>query len=134
MQIKEVTDRELLEVKVDRAAKYKFLGAALILLRSMEKRQLRLKMRAMFTRWKYNQRVSKVSKTPTKTLQIAESAFNKLLELNHRHSQRRFATACYLLERSVGKIIKRDGLESISKFAMASQLRFYRQKKLNSSM
>lgn len=64
MQIKEVTDRELLEVKVDRAAKYKFLGAALILLRSMEKRQLRLKMRAMFTRWKYNQRVSKVSKTP----------------------------------------------------------------------
>jgi len=37
VQIKEETDRELLEVKIDRAAKYKFLGAALILLRNMEK-------------------------------------------------------------------------------------------------
>ncbi len=90
----------------------------------------------MFARWKYNQSVCRVSKIITidKFIQIAESAFNKLLELNHRHSQRRFATACYLLERSVGKIVKRDGLESISKFAMMNQLRFFRQKKLNSSI
>lgn len=60
-QIKEETDRELLEVKIDRAAKYKFLGAALILLRNMEKRQLRQKLKAMFTKWKYNQNVNKVS-------------------------------------------------------------------------
>jgi hypothetical protein len=60
-QIKEETDRELLEVKIDRAAKYKFLGAALILLRNMEKRQLRQKLKAMFTKWKYNQSVNKVS-------------------------------------------------------------------------
>ena len=67
-------------------------------------------------------------------IQIAESAFNKLLELNHRHSQRRFTTACYLLERSVGKIVKRDGLECIQRFAMSNQLRFFRQKRLNSSL
>jgi hypothetical protein len=65
---------------------------------------------------------------------VATTAFNKLLELNHRHSSRRFSTACYLLERSVGKIIKRDGMESIQKFAMTNQLRFFRQKKLNQSI
>jgi hypothetical protein len=62
------------------------------------------------------------------------TAFNKLLEMNHRHSSRRFSTACFLLEKSVGRIIKRDGMECIQKFAMTNQLRFYRQKKLNQSI
>ena len=65
---------------------------------------------------------------------IAETAFNKLLELNHRHSQRRFNTACFLLERTIGKAVKRDGLECIQNFAMSSQLKFYRQRRLNSSL
>jgi len=35
------------------------------------------------------------------------------------------------MERSIGKIIKRDGLESIQNFAMHNHLRFYRQKKIS---
>lgn len=76
VEIKEETDRELIDVKIDRNAKYKFLGAALILIKGMNRRQKVMKVRMMFDRWKYNQNISN----------IAEAAFNKLLELNHRHS------------------------------------------------
>ena len=62
VEIKEQTDQELYDVKLDRATKYKFLGAALILLRGMEKRQRGQKLRNLFAKWKYNQTVSKVSK------------------------------------------------------------------------
>lgn len=45
---------------------------------------------------------------------IAEKAFNKILELNHRHSNQRFTAACFLLTKSVGKIMKKDAVERIS--------------------
>lgn len=37
LELKEEADRELYEVKLDRTAKYKYLGAALILLKGMER-------------------------------------------------------------------------------------------------
>lgn len=45
MEIKEETDRELIDVKIDRNAKYKFLGAALILIKGMNRRQKVMKVR-----------------------------------------------------------------------------------------
>lgn len=50
-----------MEVKMDRVAKYKFLGAALVLMRSMERRQLKVKARTLFSKWKYSHNVNKVS-------------------------------------------------------------------------
>ena len=58
-------------------------------------------MKDFFNRWKLNQHVSK----------IAQTAFNKILELNHRHSKRRFEVACYLLERGIGMKLKREGMD-----------------------
>ena len=57
-----------------------------------------------FNKWRFSQSVGK----------IAEKAFNKILELNHRHSNQRFESACFLLTKSVGKIIKKDAIERIS--------------------
>lgn len=45
VEIKEETDRELIDVKIDRNAKYKFLGAALILIKGMNRRQKVMKVR-----------------------------------------------------------------------------------------
>lgn len=59
--IKEETDKELIEIKIDRVAKYKFLGAALILIKNMERRHSRMKTRQMFSKWKYSHNISKVS-------------------------------------------------------------------------
>jgi len=63
-----------------------------VLLRHMLKQQSNKKLKESFTKWKFQLKVSKV----------AESAFNKILELNHRHSEKRFHSACYLLEKSIG--------------------------------
>ena len=91
-------------VNLDRTAKYKFLGASLIILNNMEKIQKRTMAKEAFNKWRFSQSVGK----------IAEKAFNKILELNHRHSNQRFESACFLLTKSVGKIIKKDAVERIS--------------------
>lgn len=59
--IKEETDKELMEVKIDRVAKYKFLGAALILIKNMERRHGRMRVRQMFSKWRYSHNLNKVS-------------------------------------------------------------------------
>ena len=64
---------------------------------------------------------------------IAEKAFNKILELNHKHSRQRFESACFLMTRSVGKLIKKDAMERISQYATMTQLRAHRQKKFTGS-
>ena len=74
-QKNEIQDN-LNDVNVDRAAKYKFLGASLILLNGMERIQRRTQLSSALKTWKYNASIQK----------IAEKAFNKILELNHRHS------------------------------------------------
>jgi len=99
--------QELQSVNLDRSAKYKFLGAAIILLQSMEKVQKRKNMKEMFNRWRFNQSVGK----------IAETAFNKILELNHRHSNQRFSSACFLLTKSIGRVMTRDAVQKISNYA-----------------
>jgi len=67
----------LASVNLDRTAKYKFLGASLIILNNMERIQKRNAQRDAFSKWRYSQSVNK----------IAEKAFNKILELNHKHSK-----------------------------------------------
>ena len=66
----------LASVNLDRTAKYKFLGASLVILASMERVQKRMQVTDAFNKWRYGQSIGK----------IAEKAFNKILELNHRHS------------------------------------------------
>jgi len=46
-------------------------------------------VKSLFCQWK-----SKVT-----SLKIAETAFNQILEHNHKHSDARFDTACFLIER-----------------------------------
>jgi len=94
----------LASVNLDRTAKYKFLGAALIIMSQVERIQKRNQARWAFEKWRHRQSVGK----------IAEKAFNKILELNHRHSKQRFAAACFLLTKSVGKIMKKDAIDCIS--------------------
>ena len=54
----------------------------------MFKRILRQKVKEAFLKWQYNVSVRK----------IAETAFNRVLELNHRHSKARIRTGVYLLQ------------------------------------
>ena len=115
---KEDMEKNYNQMNIDRTAKYKFLGAALILMNNMERVSRRTKLKSALKTWKYNQSVQK----------IAEKAFNKILELNHRHSQQRFGAACFLLEKSIGKTIKRDAFIMVQKFAMLSQLKHHRTK------
>lgn len=104
MQEREELKENLASVNLDRTAKYKFLGASLIILNNMERIQKRTMIKESFNKWRYSQSVGK----------IAEKAFNKILELNHRHSSQRFESACFLLTKSAGKIIKKEAMERIS--------------------
>ena len=78
------------ELKGDRVCKYKMLGAAMVLLKSMEQAEYRMRAKNAFGRWKYHSSVNKV----------AESAFNKILELNYKHADKRFDGAAFLLRKS----------------------------------
>ena len=118
MQEREELKENLASVNLDRTAKYKFLGASLIILQNMEKLQKRTQQKEAFNKWRFSQSVSR----------IAEKAFNKILELNHRHSNQRFESACFLLTKSVGKIIKKDAFGHISQYATMTQLRHHRQR------
>jgi len=91
-------------VNIDRTAKYKFLGAALIILNSVERIKRRNDLRNSLLTWRNSSTVSK----------IAEKAFNKILELNHRHSRQRFESACFLMTKSLGKLIKKDAIDRVS--------------------
>eukprot|EP00354_Favella_ehrenbergii_P001330 CAMPEP_0170451388 /NCGR_PEP_ID=MMETSP0123-20130129/649_1 /TAXON_ID=182087 /ORGANISM="Favella ehrenbergii, Strain Fehren 1" /LENGTH=76 /DNA_ID=CAMNT_0010713069 /DNA_START=967 /DNA_END=1197 /DNA_ORIENTATION=- len=73
----------------------------------MERIRRRGDLQGALQRWRNNQSVSK----------IAEKAFNKILELNHKHSRQRFESACFLMTKSVGKLIKKDAMERISQYA-----------------
>ena len=91
-------------MNIDRTAKYKFLGAALIILNSVERIKRRNDLRNSLLTWRNSSTVSK----------IAEKAFNKILELNHRHSRQRFESACFLMTKSLGKLIKKDAIDRVS--------------------
>ena len=118
VQEREELKENLQTVNLDRTAKYKFLGASLIILNHMERISKRWQRQDAFNKWRYGQSVRK----------IAEKAFNKILELNHRHSNQRFDSACFLLTKSLGKIVKKDAIDRIGQYATMNQLRHHRQR------
>lgn len=110
---------QIANVNIDRTAKYKFLGAALILLNNIERIKKREDLTRALMTWRNGQTVAK----------IAEKAFNKILELNHKHSSQRFESACFLMTKSIGKLIKKDAIDRISQYATMSQVRQHRNRK-----
>jgi len=82
---------EVCQLRAETCEKHRYFGASIILLRNMLRQATQKRKKEYFIRWKFYQKVTKV----------AESAFNKILELNHRHSERRFMTAAKLLSKNV---------------------------------
>lgn len=88
-------------LKKDRVAKFKLLGATLMMLSHVQKLYNHSKVSQAFLNWKHHANVN----------QVAESAFNKMLELNYRHANSRFETAAFLLKKSAVKQAKRSAFE-----------------------
>lgn len=86
---KEKLQQQLKIMKVEKKAKLKFLATSLLYATVQEKTQNKLKIKEALALWKSKIVCSK----------IAESAFNQILELNHKHSDMRFDTACFMLEK-----------------------------------
>lgn len=61
---------------------------------------------------------------------MAQSAFNKILELNHRHSEKRFTTGVFLLQKAVGKGARRQALNKIAVFTEMNYLRNARENQM----
>lgn len=72
----------------EKRAKLKFLATSLLSSSNLFKRLAAQRKRAAFTKWQYNVSIRK----------IAETAFGRVLELNHRHSKARFRAGVHLLK------------------------------------
>jgi len=77
------------EVDVEKAAKRKLVSAALIMISVQSKVNRVSQLKQALSDWR----------SFLLSSQIAEGAFNKILELNHRHCKARFSTAVRLLEK-----------------------------------
>ena len=96
------------EVDVEKAAKRKLVSSALIMISVQQKLQRELELKRAFSEWKSFQ----------KSTVIAESAFNKLLEINHKHSKARFETAVHIMSRVAKKSYMRDFITSLLQLPM----------------
>lgn len=83
--------RQIRQYSIEKKAKLKFLATSLLSTNNLFKRIQRQKVKEAFLKWQYNVSVRK----------IAETAFNRVLELNHRHSKARIRTGVYLLQNIV---------------------------------
>jgi hypothetical protein len=84
-------ERQLVQFSIEKKAKLKFLATSLLSSNNMFKSILRHRVKEAFLKWQYNISVRKV----------VETAFNRVLELNHRHSKARMKTGVYLLNNIV---------------------------------
>ena len=73
---------------IEKKAKLKFLATSLASAQNLFKKLSTHKLKQAFLKWQYNVSIRK----------IAETAFNRVLEINHRHSRARFKTAVHLLK------------------------------------
>mmetsp|Transcript_29120 Transcript_29120/g.28170 ORF Transcript_29120/g.28170 Transcript_29120/m.28170 type:complete len:111 (+) Transcript_29120:2576-2908(+) len=85
-------------MNVEKKAKLKFLASALLFTTFLEKKVQENQQRAFLSRWRNNVYLTK----------IAESAFSKVLELNHKHSFARFKAGSFLLKSVVKQSTKND--------------------------
>ena len=81
-------DALMSEIDVEKAAKRKLVSASLIMIALQAKLNKKHLLKQAMNEWKAFLNAN----------QIAEGAFNKLLEINHRHSFARFSGASNLLE------------------------------------
>lgn len=73
---------------IEKRAKLKFLATSLISCSNLFKKIENQNKKQAFIKWQYNVSIRK----------IAEAAFTRVLELNHRHSKARFKAAGYILK------------------------------------
>ena len=73
---------------VEKKAKLKFLATSLISSQNQFKKLQKRKVKMAFMKWQYNISIRK----------IAENAFTRVLELNHRHSRVRLRAGVFLLK------------------------------------
>ena len=100
-------ESRLIQFESEKKAKLKFLATSLFSTSNLYKRIKRDKLKQAFLKWQYNVSIRK----------IAEVAFGRVLELNHKHSKARFKAAVHLLNGLVDTGSLQVGFKAILKAA-----------------
>ena len=100
---KERLQAQLAQFSVEKKAKLKFLATSLVSSQNLFKKAQHNKIQQAFLKWQYNVSIRK----------IAETAFSRVLEINHRHSRARFKTGVFLLQNLVESYALKDGMNHI---------------------
>ena len=100
-------ESRLIQFESEKKAKLKFLATSLFSTSNLYKRLKKDKLRQAFLKWQYNVSIRK----------IAEVAFSRVLEINHRHSKARIKAAVHLLTGLVDKGSFVIGFKAILKAA-----------------
>ena len=79
--------KQITQYSIEKKAKLKFLATSLLSSQNLFKKLNGHKTKEAFLKWQYNVSIRK----------IAETAFSRVLELNHKHSKARFKTGVFLL-------------------------------------
>lgn len=88
---------------MEKRAKLKFLATSLISSQNMFHKLNRQQLRQAFTKWQFNASIRK----------IAEAAFTRVLQINHRHSRARIKTGVFLLKQLVEERSISTGFQNI---------------------
>jgi len=80
--------QQLDQFSIEKKAKLKFLATSLVSSQNLFRKLQRQQKRQAFIKWQYNVSIRK----------IAETAFTRVLEINHRHSKARLRTGVFLLK------------------------------------
>lgn len=92
-QTKEMLEAQLAQFSSEKRAKLKFLATSLVSSSNLWQRLRADRKRQAFNKWQYNVSIRK----------IAEKAFGRVLELNHRHTKARYTTAFHILKAQMDK-------------------------------
>ena len=104
---KTILEKQLEQYQIEKKAKLKFLATSLVSSQNLFRKAQANKLKQAFLKWQYNVSIRK----------IAETAFSRVLELNHRHSKARFKTAVYLLQGLVENSAVKEGFNNILRTA-----------------
>lgn len=87
----------------EKKAKLKFLATSLVSSHNLFRKLKLNRMKQAFLKWQFNASIRK----------IAETAFNRVLELNHRHSKARLRTGVFLIKNVLEQYTMQGAFNSI---------------------
>ena len=94
-----------MELEVEKVAKKKLVASSLVLISLLAKVLKGSRLKKALALWKSH----------TRNTQVAETAFNELLEINHKHTTARYFTAFSILQRTCRRTIMEEFFEAFER-------------------